>query len=42
MFSIAKIFGRRNHNGKTIRNGYLDNSYRQNLIREAGECLRSK
>ena len=25
MFSIAKIFGRRNHNGKTIRNGYLDN-----------------
>jgi tRNA A-37 threonylcarbamoyl transferase component Bud32 len=27
---------------RIARNGYLDNSYRQNLIREAGECLREK
>lgn len=27
---------------RIARNGYLDNEYRQMLIREAGECLRSK
>lgn len=27
---------------RIARNGYLDNSYRQRLIREAGECLRRK
>ena len=27
---------------RIARNGYLDNDYRQMLIREAGECLRSK
>jgi len=27
---------------RIARNNYLDNAYRQNLIREAGECLRSK
>lgn len=27
---------------RIARNGYLDNSYRQRLIQEAGECLRRK